>query len=391
MVLRRKAKLLGFVLLVAVPMVALVIGFRDKWSGDEQGKRDADLLQGDLPSGGGRTGEGRHSPGVRTASKKEVEKLIRGNNRKKIEEFKSAGISSARKREILSELLGSPGDLDELWALIDGLPDGDKSMWFAKLAGRCATESPDKFFEIFDKLPPGANRMLVTQAGLGALDFPDLERLIETIRTSGSSEEIEDLAQSLRFVENPKLRSTDLLGYLPKLKEGELRDSIAYGAGVLDAAESTNYDLAQLRTDIGNDAADRYTEGLLSNLISDDPDRFVSLINGANIGRETRAGLIQGFASQIISEGGSVALEFGKKLTEKDTDAYYSELGRVLSTRDVIDFATVLNQMPDGRSKDLMTVQLVKYLSSKGDKEAAKQWGESIGDQSLLKQASSKK
>lgn len=304
-------------------------------------------------------------------------------------EFRNGGTSTERKRELMGELISMPVGLDELWNAIGTLPEGERAEWFAQLADRCAKEAPEKYFEILDDMSPGEKRSSVIQSGVSTLDFPNLQRMMDQVRKQGDEEEIDALAQNFHYVENPALKSADLLGYARNVKAGDddeeestpgapvgLRASLAYGAGMLDANSGEKTDLARLRRDLGDEAADHYAEGLGTALIANtaEPEKFTGFLAGATLGEETRHYLVQSFAASSLQSGTTEAVALGGKLSTADADAYYQEVGRQLAERDSAEAARVLGRMPAGRARQVMAAQLAEHFESQGNSDEAERW-----------------
>lgn len=329
-------------------------------------------------------------PGVPTTSEEWLA-FQKKNAQDRMAEFRNADANSERKRELMGELIAMPVELDELWSAIGTLPEGERSEWFAQLADRCAKEAPEKFFQILDDMAPGANRSSVIQSGVGTLDFPNLQRMMDQVRKQGDEEEIGALAQNFHYVENPALKSADLLGYARKVQASEeeeegstpgspvgLRGSLAYGAGMLDANSGEKTDLVRLRRDLGDEAADHYAEGLGAALIENtaEPEKFTGFLAGNTLKEETRHYLVQSFAANSLQSGTTEAVALGGKLPAADADTYYQEVGRQLAERDSAEAARVLDRMPAGRPRQVMAAELAKHFESKGNAEEAERWRE---------------
>lgn len=319
--------------------------------------------------------------------------FLKEEGKRRLAELKAAGDDVDRKREILQELVTLPVDLDELLKAVEGMPEDERAQWYVQLAGRCAKEQTGKYFQILDGMPPGVDRNVVIEAGMGALDFPNLKRMMDEVRKQGDEEEIASMAQSFQHLENPALKSADLLGYarkLPPLSEGEeegtlptlpgvpgsLRDSIAYGAGVLDANSGGKADLQRMRRDFGEEAAEHYVEGLGTALAenTEDPGKFTGFLSSTTMEDETRGYLLGKFATNALQDGTTEAVNLGGKLSAADADTYYAELGRQLAERDSREAARVLGSLPAGRARQLMAAQLAQRLEDEGLSEEAARW-----------------
>lgn len=308
---------------------------------------------------------------------------LRESARERLQEFRAADTSTERKRELMEALVSAPVALDELWNAIGSLPEGERSDWYARLADRSAKEQPAKFFQTLDELSPGSQRSEVIQAGVASLDSANLQRMMDQVRKQGDEEEIAGLAQNFLTVENSALKSAELLDYARKLRPAEdeeeslpgapagLRDSLAYGAGMLDASTGGKTDLNRLRRDFGDEAAERYAEGLGTALMenTEEPEKFTGFLAESNLSVETRLYLVNGFASHALQGGTTEALALGGKLAANDADTYYQELGRQLAERDSAEAARVVGKLPAGRAREVMAAQLAKHLESQGEGE----------------------
>ena len=338
--------------------------------------------------GNSRSAKQRKETSRTLATADEAKEWARGSNAEAIAELRAGGISAARKQELLSSIVGRAfADPGEVMAFIEELPEGERSEWFSQLAGSCAAQAPDLFFTILGKLPPGSNRLKATRDGVLNLDPQNLTKLVEIIHVAGDKEEIEDLAQSFRFMENDKLKSADLFSMMGSVKDAELRSSIAYGAGGLDAVAGTPRNLDAIRSSLGSEGASEYFEGLLTKMGETNPEALPKLLTNAPMGTEARYRVLNNLVAQMLPRGGSQAASLGKGLSGADSDTYYSELGRILMMRDSMEASLAADQAPEGKPRDLMAAEVVKYLYSKGLGETAeaKQWKESIQTASVLK------
>jgi hypothetical protein len=320
---------------------------------------------------------------------------LREEGKRRLEELKAAGEDVERKRQILQELVSLPVDLDQLLEAVEGMPEDERAAFYVQLAGRCATEQTAKYFSILDGMPPGPDRNEVIRAGMDALDFPNLQRMMDQVRKQGDPEEITRMAQNFQLLENPALKSADLLGYARKLpppteeeEEGSmpgepttLRDSIAYGAGVLDAGSGGKTDLNRLRSDFGEETAQHYIEGMGTALMDNtaEPERFTGFLAATTMTAETRQHLVGEFADRALQGGTAEAVALGGKLSAADADTYYAELGRQLAGRDTKEAARVLGGLPAGRARQVMAAQLSRELEAQGMTGEAARWRQEKG------------
>jgi hypothetical protein len=387
----KREKLLGCAFTGAVSLVGMAVF--GPWNPSDKTGAGADPALPGKPErqvhpGNHRSATQRKEPIRTLASGEEAKEWARASNAERIAELRAGGVSAARKQELLSLIVGSAGaDPGEVMAFIEELPEGERSEWFAELAGSCAAQAPDLFFAILGKLPPGSNRLKAARDGVLNLDPQNLTKLVEFIHVGGDKEEIEDLAQSFRFLENDKLKSADLVSMMGGVKGAELRNSIAYGAGKLDAVAGTPQNLDAIRSSLGSEGASEYFEGLLTKMGETNPEALPQLLTNAPMGKEARYRVLNNLVAQMLPRGGIQAAALGKGFSGADSDTYYSELGRILMMRDSMEASLAADQAPEGKPRDLMAAEVVKYLYSKGLGESleAKQWKESIQTASVLK------
>ncbi len=330
-------------------------------------------------------------PGIlESATPAEVASFGPEEGKKRLEEFHAAGTSLEQKRAILTDLLAMTADLDELLKAVADMPEDERPDWYAQVAGRCAKEQTAQYFKILDGMPPGGSRDEVIRAGMDSLDFPNLQRMMDQIRKQGSDEEIASMAKNFQALENPALKSADLLGYARKLpapteEEAEgnlpgdpatLRDSIAYGAGVLDAGSGSKSDLNRVRSDFGEDTAQHYIAGLGTALLDDpaEPEKFTGFLAATKMNEETRQYLVDEFADRALQGGAAQAVALGGKLPAADANTFYEELGIQLASRDPKEAARVLGSLPSGRARQVMAARLAQELESRGMSEEAARW-----------------
>ena len=287
---------------------------------------------------------------------------------------------TVRKQELLRELSSAPEavvDSETLWALIGELPEGERSMAYLQSSERFAAADPARYLEILGTMGPGYNRQAVVRNGTQALDFPNLKKLIATVQATGSQEDIEDLAQRFHDLEEPKFTSADLLAYAKTLEPGdsgpsgqeyELRGSLVFGAGKLDANAGVRRDFDSLRAEFGAATADRYIQANLTAMLDEGdggPESFLSVMAGNTMGPETRRALLNEFAGTALNRSTSEALAWGSKLPEADAGIYFEVLGQMLAGRDSAEARKVVEGMPAGKARELMAAQLAEYLGKK--------------------------
>ncbi|WP_035612404.1 hypothetical protein [Haloferula sp. BvORR071] len=301
----------------------------------------------------------------------------RKSAREKVAELKATK-DAARKHELLGAISAMPeGSVEPgtLLELIGELPEGERSAVYAQYAQYFAAREPAKYFEMLAKLGPGDRRQDAVRDGLPELDSPNLKKLFAIVQAWGSQEEIEDLAQCFHSLDEAKFSAVDLLACAKDLPSGneaeryDLRGSLTFGAGELDAHAGVYRDPGILRADFGEAAADRYLEANLTELLGtgdEGPEAFLGMMARGKIGAETRRGLWNQMASIALNRSNGEALAWGWKLPEADAGTYFEMLGRGLARQDIDQAAKVVAEMPTGKAREAMAAAVEERRQESG-------------------------
>jgi hypothetical protein len=347
---------------------------------------------------GGKTGErGRTTrpavdvpPPARVTTMEEMQRLIDHNRQLRITEFNDPSTTLSRKRELLEALINSDVDVRTLLSFIDSLPATGRSSFLAALGKRCAAESPDDFFTVFDRLPPGINRASVIWAGIEAFDAPNLKRLLDAVLPTSDQYETSGLAMGFyRLPAQSRLKPAEVLDLAQEVPAGDLKECMIYSAGVLSGSKTDTSDLiVKIRQQGGDPLVSKFAEGQLTQEMRSDPAAFLGSVSAAPLDDLTKGDMVRAFASQTAGQKEiSETLELGGGLSGPLADVYYQQVGHGMAARDSMETSRVLETLSAGRPRDIMTAQLVLYLDSTGDADAASQWISTIDDEGIRQTA----